>query len=303
MYSDSNEKGLKFELGVAPTVDSDHRGFWGDEFNWTSLLRIAWKNIETPGISIRPILASKSPSNPGPDVYSAASYWSAAIHLLGLGMGWTNIGEGLRLWRETGYRKGQHPILDFIARSYGTDVYSLELYFAAEPRWGLFRSLSEMGERGTNPNSEPGPKWQSLDYDWKNVGYLESLKAKSRKLAKQLLDGGSDALHLERHVVESFMPQGLEYSGRQLTQLSEFKFHLSYACYAGWAHNLSRETKLSELFRSENITKIEIRVEINSLGELGSFAFDTESGRWFMFSNSYGAHSLQQDSHRWGNPR
>jgi hypothetical protein len=207
MYSDGDEQGLKFELGVSPILGVNHRFFWGDEFNWTSLLSVAWKNIENPGLAIRPIVSKKKSSNSSPQIYSSASYWSTAIHLLGLGMGWTNIGEGLRIWREADFRKDHHPILDFIWRSYGEDIYSLELYFATQQRWQIFNSLSEMGNRVSSETSQPGPNWRSLDYDWQNVGYLESLKSKSRNLAEQLLEGGIDPLHLERHIVESFIPK------------------------------------------------------------------------------------------------
>lgn len=300
MAPNSNENELKFEIGIFQADPQQHWDFWGDDFNWTALLPVVWRNIESPGLSVRPVLPKKSEGNSDLEAFTAASYWSAAIHLLGLGLGWTNIGEGLRHWRESGYRQHQHPILDFVEKSYGKDIYSLELYFATEARWGIAESLVNMSDLALRPNA--GPTWMSLDYDWRNVGYLKSLNAKSRRLAEKLLEGGTDPLHLEPHVTDSFRQRDLENTSQRVTHLGESKFLVKYSRYAGWAHNLAREIDLKSMFRSGLDLETEVRVELENFGPLGRFCYSNESGRWFLYSDRYGAPSLQIDAHRWGNP-
>jgi hypothetical protein len=142
----------------------------------------------------------------------------------------------------------------------------------------------------------------SLDYDWRNVGYMKSLNAKSRRLAERLLEGGTDPLHLEPHVTESFRQRDLENTSQRVTQLGESKFLVKYSRYAGWAHSLAREIDLKSMFRNGFNWETEVRVELENFGPLGRFCYSNESGRWFLYSDKYGAPSLQIDAHRWGNP-
>ena len=176
------------------------------------------------------------------------------------------------------------------------------------PRTGSTSLLKRISkEQKLNSISEPfnnvnGNLEKYKDYDWKNTGYLESLSATSRRLVETLLNGGTDPLHLEPHVTDSFRQRDLENTSQRVTQLGESKFLVKYSRYAGWAHNLAREIDLKSMFRSGLDLETEVRVELENFGPLGRFCYSSESGRWFLYSDRYGAPSLQIDAHRWGNP-
>ena len=89
MIDDSWAPSLNWQLRTQTDESLEkYRNFWGDEFGWTALLPLAWTSYSAPGFSVKPVF---SESEDMADIYSAAAYWSAAIHLLGLGLGWTDI--------------------------------------------------------------------------------------------------------------------------------------------------------------------------------------------------------------------
>jgi hypothetical protein len=274
----------------------DYRDFWGDEYNWTALLPLAWKSFEAPYFSIRPDLREQDTEL---RVYQAASYWATAIHLLGLGMGWTQIGHGLRIWRENRYITESHPILDFIWRSYGEEIRALEVYFGVSERYLIFEALSKMSD---SPLAISTPLTDRSEYyEWERQ--FSSGSTTRSPLAEALLAGG-DALHLEHHVVDSFTPNEMESYFRPQVKNSNspYVFDLEFGKYAGWGLLLSQVDELKKFSEDGFREDLEVNVRIRTLGHIGRFMHHNTSGRWFLFSDDFGAPSLQWSSHMWGNP-
>lgn len=298
IYESETQIKLQVTLGSQP--DNYHENFWGSDFRWTSTLPIAWKNLESQDFSLKPVISTATMPDSDSQFASIASYWTTAIHLLGLGMGWTNIGEGLRLWSRQDYPMGAHPILDFLKRSYGRNLYSLELYFATKDREGIFWALNNL--KPEPQGFKAGPTWESLDYDWKNTGYLERLGSRQRLFAESLLVGGVDPLHLEDHTVRSFNAEWLEPVDSYYSSDDNLRFLFVYPRYAGWATSLARNSELQEVGSQGLDSSLEVRVDIERLGSLGSFAFNRSTQRWFLYSKKYWSLGTQLESHEWGNP-
>jgi hypothetical protein len=276
----------------------EYTEFWGDEYGWTSLLPVVWAGFEKPGFVVQPEFANVE----GPEkTYLAASYWSAAIHLLGLGLGWTNIGEGLRFWREeTEYQEGRHPILDFLKRNYASDLRALETWFGVEPRTLIYDALRQMSDMEL-PDLEPSEN--ASTYNQWEIEYVENDPRNPSSIASQLLLDGLDALHLEPHIAGSFT--GKDFSPRKpflQSKANQLDYTVTFSSYAGWGLQLAQQEELEQFTEDGFRIDSEITLQIEKFGSLGRFLHHNESGRWFLFSDLYGAPSLQWDAHRWGNP-
>lgn len=273
----------------------DYRNFWGDEFGWTALLPIAWTSYSAAGFSVAPTFED---SEDMAETYSAASYWSAAIHLLGLGMGWTDIGEGLRKWRENDYPEQYHPILDFIKRNYGQDIKALEVWFGVNQRYRLQETLSELANRTFGLMEEPADisRYTQWEIDYVDVPRNE------KTLASRLLDGG-DALHLEDHVVDSIIGENGRGAEPWINKRNgDNSKTVTFYRYGGWALDLAKIPELRPIDSEVHRMDQSVHVDIESIGTLGDFVLHPDSNRWFVFSHTYGVPSLQWESHKWGNP-
>lgn len=296
-----NSLSFKLNLGSAEKSQISFRDFpgpneyiefWGDEFNWTALLPFAWKNIATKNIAIRPARSG--------DLHAQAAYWTAAVHLLGLGLGWTNIGEGLRTWRRYSYRMDQHPILDYILRHYGENIFALERYFGAKPRYEIFGTLSQMSDRSIKLSPEVD-NIEGLYSMEMQEGYFESLSGSEKTLALALLNGGTDPLHLEPHVSGSFALRKSDTGYSEVRKLSSTEFSIEFKHYAGWAQEMNRRIEIEPAKGSGFSEDQKVHVFISGIGLLGTFIYHSGTGRWFMYSEDFGAPSLQWDTHSWGN--
>ena len=288
----------KLETRADDESSDRYRDYWGDEYGWTALVPIAWKSFELPGFSIRPTLTRASGEK---NIYKAASYWTMPIHLLGLGMGWTDIGYGLRVWREYGYLLDHHPILDFLWRSYGEEIRALEVYFGATNRWDIFDALRSMSSSDSvqQPFKDDGPDYQRWAQEYERFDSYE----KPSLTAMLFSSGGYDPLHIERHVASSFRPESPSSARASVRDLGDgLRFKVTYESYPGWAHRLANQEEIRKFSEDGFREDLEIQVELDRFGYLGGFMHHNESGRYFYYSDSQGAPSLQWDSHRWGNP-
>lgn len=292
------EESLNFSIEFESSEDTlgGYRSFWGDEFNWVALVPYGWANLESNGYRLKvPASSSQSP-------YKEAAYWTMPIHLLGLGLGWTNIGEGLRNWRRRGYPDGYHPILDFLQRNYGESIFALEIYFTEHERRDIYTALADLSD---SPE-ELSPEVESdelLSPDLRS-GFYQSLGAKNSNAAKALIEGGLDPLHLESHVVGSIMEapeSGVDYTVLNLE--TDKQASLIFARYVGWGYYLSRLAEFQFAKVATDNPDFKVRISVVGIGQLGVFGYNTESGRWFMNSEEYGVPSLQWDAHLWGNPK
>jgi hypothetical protein len=286
----------KLKTGTDQSLDR-YRDYWGDEYGWTALVPIAWKSFELPGFSIHPNLTKPTGKK---NAYKAASYWTMPIHLLGLGMGWTDIGHGLRVWREARYKLDHHPILDFLWRSYGEDIRALEVYFGAISRWDIYSALRSMSSvdnlRDLSYTEDPDYREWAREYEQFNSSDKPSPTA-------MLFWGGTDPLHIEQHVADSFKPQSSNTGRATVRDLGDgMRFKVTYDTYGGWAYNLAHQQEFRQFSEDGFREDLEIQVELRDFGYLGRFMHHNESGRYFYYSDSHGAPSLQWDAHRWGNP-
>lgn len=272
-----------------------YNNFWGDEFGWTALLPIAWASYSAPGFSIKPVFEASEDME---ETYSAASYWSAAVHLLGLGMGWTDIGGGLRQWRDKDYQDGNHPILDFIKRSYGEDIRALEVWFGVHQRHRLQETLYELARKPMEMMEEPADF--SLYMQWE-IDYVDVARER-RTLPSRLLDGG-DALHLEDHLVNSIRGEDGRGAEPWINKRNgDNANNVTFYRYGGWAFELAHMSELRPRNNDVHVMDQAVKVEIENIGYLGDFVLHPSSNRWFVFSHTYGVPSLQWEAHYWGNP-
>ncbi len=256
------------------------------------MLPIAWKSLEIRDFAIKP---GKRTREDGDWDSRPFALWSMAIHLLVLGMGWNDVGKGLRTWRETGYRNETHPILDFLFRTFGTNIGALEIYYAN----GNGHMTAEVARRMTVPivSERTYAATTARSDDW---SFLPDSRVLDKEFVEQLLEAG-DLLHLDMHVADSIGGEQVRLDKpwvKRVGDEEEFKFGLNQ--YVGWGLQLAREDELELIEEDGNLVDVEVRVSIKDIGELGTFYLNKSTGRWFMFSESYGVPSLQWDAHLWG---
>lgn len=287
---------LNWQLRTQTDLSLDqYRDFWGDEYGWTALLPLAWASYSAPDFSVTPVF---EPSEGMEETYSAASYWSAAIHLLGLGMGWNDICEGLRKWRDKDYPDQYHPILDFIKRNYGQDIRALEVWFGVGQRYRLQETLSELAHKPMELMEEPADFSRYTQWE---IDYVDVPKHE-KTLASRLLDGG-DALHLEDHVVESIQSRDGRGAEPWINKRNkDSSMAVTFYRYGGWAFDLAEISELRPIDGDVHRMDQAVHVDIENIGKLGDFVLHPDSNRWFVFSHTYGVPSLQWEAHKWGNP-
>ena len=278
--------------------EEKYRQRWGDEYLWTSMLPLAWSSIDITGISIRP---RKRAILGGASHESAIAQWSMAIHLLGLGMGWTDIGQGLRKWKDHGLREGYHPILDFLLHNFADQIEALEVYFGIADRTEIAGALAAIRAGDFQEHDvEPRREQFTSEYEFQ----LEEFQAEDRYgangFAHLLLAGGTDPLHLDSHCAESFRDTSIDMMGMESRSLQGDVLKIWTPFYGGWAHRLAattRDYKTSE-FLEADCTFVE--VEIDHVGHLGTFAWGGVTNRWFRYSKHYRGFE-QFEAHCWGN--
>lgn len=261
-----------------PTLDMDYMEFWGDQYEWTALLPMAWKMIPTTNRLVPP----------ASDRHEAACcWWNTALHLLGLGMGWTDIAKGLQHWRNLGYPT-DHPILRLVHKSYGESIEALEAFLVMKPQINL--EFSNNLNFGHPYVAEEIPLIRFDDFDISSPKrYLEQAKNRHRfdkrwKLAGNLLLGGTDPCHLSDHFpFGNGLNQGIIYEAKHYED-PEFIFEfgprigIRIDSYQDFPYHLNR---LRETFNPDQSSNLVISVFINSLGHLGDFAYDSETNRFF----------------------
>jgi hypothetical protein len=285
---------------VFRTSNTESQGFfWGDDAPWTSMLSLAWATIDSWDFTVRPRAAQARAQG----LHShAIAAWTAVIHLLGLGLGWTDLRAGLATWRLEGYREELHPILDSVKRILGDEIEALEIYFGVADR-EIIASLREIQATAVVEQGEIQRSSNSFDpYLEKARNLLARRDRKARSLGFHLLDGG-DALHLESHLSESFLERGFDLMGSQIRK--DFGNHsvASMAIYHGWAHRLAMQTRSLHATEIDDEALKTVEVKIQRLGSLGTFVFDADTSRWFRYSEEFFPSDFQQQRqvHRWGN--
>ena len=171
-------------------VTEESRSFesWGDQHDWCELLPVAWKLIGCPGLSI----SRKLDGNINP------SWWFTPLHLLGVGLGWTDIARGLEHWRLEGYTNS-HPILEFLHATYGPSIEALEIWLKTPAGTNIFNSLALFSDEAFKHEA---PLQFASDREFESAveGYKSKIRGnRTRAGFENLLVGGTDPQHLEAH--------------------------------------------------------------------------------------------------------
>lgn len=258
--------------------------FWGDQYDWTALLPLAWKSIGTNG-RIRPDAS---------DYQKVCCWWNAPLHLLGLGLGWTNIALGLQQWRELGYPT-ENPVLRFIKDSYGPSIEALEIFLVTRESCNaeFTQVLQEHAFTSFLPDDNlPAHEyvhWGIYGEDGYNERYLE--KAKNRhnfgprwEMAKHLLLGGYDPCHLSTHFQfsatfdETAVHDSEELDEIKVLFISEERIGIEVPAYKGFPYRIIQASGIqSHRHEKPPIVSLFIR----TLGHLGDFVFSPLTGRFF----------------------
>jgi hypothetical protein len=295
----ASEIKLDWVFRTAKNPESELRaGFWGDYSPWTSYLPLAWATIDMRDFTVQPRVAQVRTNT----LHShAISTWAAVVHLLGLGLGWTDLTAGLKAWKGEGFGEGLHPVLDSVKRLVGDEIESLELYFGIAPR-GIIQALREIQAAVSGgPAVEPYVNFSSGDYEEMTRLWLGRVQRHETSLGAFLLDGG-DALHLDGHIHAMLLERGIDLAATQLRQ--DFGSHtvITMNKYHGWGHRLAAQTRDLLATPLGDFANKSVEVKIQQLGSLGTFAFDVETSRWFRYSSDYrtSGFQLQNEIHRWG---
>jgi hypothetical protein len=273
-------------------------GFWGDYAPWTSYLPLAWATIDMRDFTVRPRAAQVNSTTLHTH---AIATWGAAVHLLGLGLGWTDLTAGLIAWKRERFSEGLHPILDSVKRLVGDDIEALELYFGKSPR-AIIQALREIeAVVSGGPAFEPYMDFSTGDYDELTEIWLGHVPRPKASLGALLLSGG-DGLHLDGHMHAMLLERGIDLARSQVRQ--DFGTHsvITMNKYHGWGHRLAAQTRDLLATPLGDFANKSVEVKIQQLGSLGTFAFDAETSRWFRYSSDYrtAGFQLQNEIHRWG---
>lgn len=278
--------------GSGPTLRFD------DEGPWVQLLGFGWANIDTQGISIRPRkgqVFGREPYN------HATAQWTMAIHLLGLGLGWNDIGLGLRRWREERYQLGYHAILDFLWANFGEDIEALEIYFGFMPRNLILESLERIRQSKNRPEFEFEPKPSTSleeEYELRRQNWLRKSEHSNFSISRLMLNG-NDPLHLEDHCAASFVEDGWDLMGSQISRNYSGAVTVSTPYYKGWAHRLAMFNDQHKELNEEH-GEVLVEVHLIGIGSLGKYVWNETSQRWWRTNRDALSINRELDAHLWG---
>lgn len=270
---------------------SKYRSFWGDEFRWTALLPLAWKLIDYPWIEFPERRIEDLDGESGFD--AAIALWSAAIHLLSLGMGWSDIEKGLTEWETTGFATGYHPVLDFVKKLCGEEVSLLEFHIQNN-RGKYLEIFSQFDE---------DPSQIDRERPIRELRGIRELASRKPSLGQLLVVGGSDPLHLSTHFRNSVIGDDEFSHDYEIEQHRDEKFVLKLPRYAKWPLQLKNCGAQSTNEIGE-FSYGSVEVEIAHLGSIGLFIGG--SGRYdrrrFRYTSAYKEikDGSQFISHYWG---
>lgn len=252
-----------------PADFTQWREFFGDEYNWTSMVPILWQSVDSPASRILP---------PKPEpldlIYKTCAWWNGALHLLVFGMGWVNVAKGLREWREGGYSR-ENAILRLVFDTYGSSIEALELW--------LQKGYLDVHLRITGEQREAArPSADELEAQQMRLNGLIS-SGPRHQLTGDLING-NDALHLSMH-----FPGSVGGPNDSPTIIDEDLFDqdmerrlLRVRLYRGW-HKAVSEFLLDEN-RNLETTEITAAVLVSRIGYLGSYAVSPTTSRAYRRS-------------------
>lgn len=268
--------------------------FWGDQYEWTSMLPLSWKLLST-NHRLRP---------PKSQAQEVLSWWNSALHLLAFGIGWTNLALGLQQWREMGYPTA-NPVLRFIWETYGRSIEALEVFLVTRPDYNyqFIQSLQRYGFDGFEPDEAN----RAQDYENPRLLEEKAFLDNARRvhnfgprwsLAEDLLSGG-DGLHLSHHFEEyvGHETAGLHPEDFETLFLSEKRIGIELPIYRSFHARLTEAVNLHQ--RTYSKTPV-VTLYIKSLGHIGDFHRSSQTGRFYLVGEERDL-GLQIDLHHLGN--
>jgi hypothetical protein len=307
--------GSGYEWRVEALVDrKDHlrsgraefERFWGEQYEWTSMLPTAWKLIDSGDVRIKaPSAAECEPS-----------WWNTPLHLLGLGLGWTDIAKGIDAWERTGFRTEGQPLLNFVYNTWGPSIAALGLWLRIYGQ-GVVEPLVALRDR--NFVSRPLGNIRAKEVQMMQDEVIELMRnyghdGKRLALAEKIIefDGGYDNFHLSLHFEGSIWPnEEGDLRSREVEDFldddvecyelypEEYWFEAHLERYAGFHVQLNA---IAAGFTGESVFngKETVRVFIKNFGYLGNFTRHPETQRWYL-NNLEDSEYSAADVHMWGN--
>lgn len=308
--------GKGYEWRVAALADTKGRPesgrkeferFWGEQYEWTSMLPTAWKLIDSGDLRI------KAPSR----VQGCEpSWWNTPLHLLGLGLGWTDIAKGLETWESTGFQTEEQPLLHFVYSTWGPSIAALGLWLRISGG-DVVSPLVEL--RNKNYVARPLGNIRAKEVEMMRDEVVDLMRnyghdGKRLALAEKLIqfEGGYDMFHLGLHFAGSIWPnEPGDLSSREVEDFldddiecyelypEEYWFEAHLERYAGFHVQLNA---IAAGFTGGAVFngKETVRVFIKNFGYLGNFTRHPQTQRWYL--NNQGDFDLSAaDVHMWGN--
>lgn len=288
---------------------AEFEDFWGEQYEWTSMLPTAWKLIESGDLRI------KAPANTD---QCEPSWWNTPLHLLGLGLGWTDIAKGIEAWERSGFKTEGQPLLNFVYNTWGASISALGLWLRISPSASeITNALVDLrnSQYVARPLANIRAKevqlfCEEVTEQMHNFGHA----GKRLELAERLIgfEGGWDNFHLSSHFARSIWPnESSEARGRgndyfldddiESYELypEEFWFEAHLERYAGFHVQLNA---IAAGFTGESVFtgKETVRVFIKNFGYLGNFQRHPETHRWYL-NNLEDPDLSAADVHMWGN--
>jgi hypothetical protein len=272
--------------------------FWGDEYAWTNRLPVAWSVIDSPYLHDT-VVPQTAYIDGGPNAdkywYHRASTWTSVLHLLIIGMGWTNITAGLRSWRAEHYRLGHHPVLDLIATMCSkSDLQALEHFLHPWHNNELMFRISVLLDDTYQRRPEIRPEDERRD----EAAIADNLACASLLGRSLFSGGGTDPLHVVMHV-QQWMERTERAREAKIQKISEGRYRVVATSYAAGIGALARSdlTRLDD--PDDHHTEAEAELVVEGLGSLGHY-FGVTGKRWFRVSESYINIAAQFNSASWG---
>ena len=264
---------------------------WGVQREWAELLPLAWKSIGSDTFSIAYT----------PKAHTSMAWWFMPLHLLGVGLGWTDIARGLETWRLEGYPT-IHPILRLVYQSHGPSIEALEIWLKCSGHEivDALRFVCRTDEH----MAEPLFFSSSNDFEQARHNYETRIQgARTQAGLNNLLNGGYDPQHLGHHFYHALVDCKSGYDAfTNPVVTAETPQHIAFVTVPSMKGLLDfLTTHTPELTGHISMggwwnTLLTIR----DLGLTMYWQYSVSSNRWFL---AEGPEYFQegQQAHNWGN--
>ena len=242
--------------------------FYGDEYNWSSMVPILWQSIDSPAARIMPPKAKAQGFN-----QETCAWWTGALHLLAFGMGWTNMAQGLRRWREGGYRV-ENAVLRLLYNTYGPSIEALEYWLHGQDFQHLLSNKDDYRD-------EPMPMLQQSEDQLRKLEALIS-SGPRHQLTREILNS-NDSLHLQHFIgsigASTFSPNQID---EDLRDDNHGRRQVRVRLYVGWHRTVSNFMRDTE--RQRQVDESQVGVLVGQIGYLGTYSLSPATGKAFRLT-------------------